>query len=141
MRRFVFALGVFVVALTVGVATATAAGGGNSLAAKLCQKNGWQGLVGSDGRAFASQDECVSFGAQNGTFRFSQSAVDCTMFGGTFVTNPPGLLWECIDWNNPDTGKFGPSEVRLAFDCQADGGTLLRTTGALPPGIDTSTCS
>ena len=55
-----------VVALSVGVATATA-GGGNSANAKLCQKNGWMNLVRSDGGVFNNQDECVSFGAKGGT--------------------------------------------------------------------------
>jgi hypothetical protein len=53
-------------ALTVGVATATA-GGGNSANAKLCQKGGWQTLVRSDGSSFANQDECVSYAAKGGT--------------------------------------------------------------------------
>jgi hypothetical protein len=53
-------------ALSIGVATATAAGG-NSANAKLCQKGGWMNVQGSDGTQFASEDECVSYGAHGGT--------------------------------------------------------------------------
>ena len=49
-------------ALTVGVATATA--GGNSPNAKLCQKNGWMNYQGSDGTQFTSEEQCVAFAAQ-----------------------------------------------------------------------------
>jgi hypothetical protein len=143
MNRIVFVLGVFVLAFTVGVATATASGG-NSAAAKLCQKNGWQTLVHSDGTPFANQDDCVSYSAQGGTLTpalFANAAHDCTtLFGGTFVPNPTTGLWACIGWNNPDTVQFGPSVVLLTLDCGADGGTLTQTTGPRP-GVDSTTCS
>jgi hypothetical protein len=49
-----------------GVAVA----GGNSGTAKVCQKGGWASANLQDGSGnsvtFASQDECVSFGADNG---------------------------------------------------------------------------
>jgi hypothetical protein len=45
---------------------ALAAKGGNSANAKLCQKGGWQTLMDSSANAFASEDECVSYGAQGG---------------------------------------------------------------------------
>jgi hypothetical protein len=54
-------------ALSVGVGTATAAKGGNSANAKLCQKGGWMNLQGSDGTQFKNQGKCVSFGAHGGT--------------------------------------------------------------------------
>jgi len=56
------------VALAVGVASATAAGGGNSANAKLCQKNGWQTLARSTGQPFANEQDCVSYGAKGGTY-------------------------------------------------------------------------
>jgi hypothetical protein len=55
-----------VVALSVGVATATA-GGGNSANAKKCQMGGWTGWVRSDGSTFNNETECVSYGAKGGT--------------------------------------------------------------------------
>jgi hypothetical protein len=51
-----------VIALTVGIATATA-GRGN---AKKCQKNGWQTLVTSTGQTFANEEACTSYGARGG---------------------------------------------------------------------------
>jgi hypothetical protein len=45
---------------------ALAAKGGNSANAKLCHKDGWQTLMDSSANAFASEDECVSYGAQGG---------------------------------------------------------------------------
>ena len=54
-----------VIALTVGIATATA-GGGNSANAKKCQKDGWQTLVTSTGQTFANEEACTSYGARGG---------------------------------------------------------------------------
>src|SRR6476620_4450074 len=96
-------------ALTVGVATATA-GGGNSANAQLCQKGGWTTLYRSDGTTFASQDECVSYGANGGTILTAppktQAQLDCESFGGTYSTDPstdgtqdvgpvPVVVWTC----------------------------------------------
>ena len=52
--------------LCLGVATATATKSGNSANAKLCQKGGWMSLQGSDATQFASEEDCVSFGAAGG---------------------------------------------------------------------------
>lgn len=46
--------------------------GGNSENAKACHKGGWEGLVRSDGSAFASEEECVSYAAQGGTLQEKQ---------------------------------------------------------------------
>jgi hypothetical protein len=53
----------FLLAISVGVATATA-GGGNSANAKLCQMGGWMNLQGSDGTQFTSEEQCVAFAAE-----------------------------------------------------------------------------
>ena len=55
------------VAASLGVTSATAANGGNSANAKLCQKGGWMNVQGSDATQFGNQGECVSFGAHGGT--------------------------------------------------------------------------
>jgi hypothetical protein len=65
-RRLLLLAFTFVVALGVGSSVALA-GGGNSAAAKLCQKNGWQTLQSSSGGAFSSQSACVSYSANGGT--------------------------------------------------------------------------
>lgn len=55
-------------ALTCLTVTGTAFGaGGNSANAKFCQKGGWQELQSNTGDTFASQDECVSYGAEGGS--------------------------------------------------------------------------
>jgi hypothetical protein len=51
----------------VAAAPAGAAAGGNSDNAKLCQKEGWRTLYRGDGTTFASQGECVSYGAHGNT--------------------------------------------------------------------------
>ena len=64
-------LALSVIAVIVGCSSSApvaAASGGNSAIAKLCQKGGWQAVVGSNGTslAFPSQDACVSYGASGG---------------------------------------------------------------------------
>ena len=85
------ALAVAVAAIAAGPASAK--GGGNSANAKLCQKGGWQSLFTATGGTFASQDECVSYGAQGGTILTAppnlwQAA--CETNGGTFSQVPFG---------------------------------------------------
>lgn len=46
--------------------SAAAAPRGNSATAKLCQHGGWAALMDSTATPFASQDECVSYGAHGG---------------------------------------------------------------------------
>jgi hypothetical protein len=65
------------IALTNGLATATA-GGGNSANAKKCQKDGWQTLVTSTGVTFTSEEQCTSYAAQGGAV---YSATPCLNSG------------------------------------------------------------
>lgn len=64
--------GVFVAAAVVAVALlappAAQSSGGNSPAAKLCQKNGWLRLAHADGSPFTSEGDCVSHVATGGKF-------------------------------------------------------------------------
>src|SRR5262245_44102135 len=57
---------------------------GNSLNAKSCQKNGWQGLVTSTGSPFASETDCVSYGAKGGTLYKKQTITFNALAGKTF---------------------------------------------------------
>jgi hypothetical protein len=59
--------------------SAASAGGGNSEAAKLCQKGGWQNLFRSDGSAFADEGACVSYAAQGGTLSTAPPTVDASL--------------------------------------------------------------
>lgn len=95
------ALAVAVAAIAAGPASAK--GGGNSANAKLCQKGGWQSLFTATGGTFASQDECVSYGAQ----------------GGTILTAPPNL-WQAACETNGGTFSEGPSggfPDRIEYQC------------------------
>ena len=132
VRRYllrVLAVGL-AVALSVGVATATAEKGGNSANAKLCQKNGWMNLLRSDGTGFTNQDDCVSYGAQGGTLTTkTKSQLDCEAFGGTFSTDSTtdqiglgdrfgAVVWTC---NDATTNLTVPNENIALFtaDCQS----------------------
>jgi hypothetical protein len=70
---------------TVGAATAGASGG-NSVDAKLCQKNGWQTVETDNGAGFATNDECTSYAA-NGGLLFAPALTltpgGCFGFNGT----------------------------------------------------------
>jgi hypothetical protein len=69
----------FVSAAVVGIAAASllvwavpaSAGGGNSGNVQACQHGGWQKVTRSDLTAFASQNDCVSYGAQGGAILVS----------------------------------------------------------------------
>jgi hypothetical protein len=45
---------------------AKAAGGGNAVNAKLCQKGGWSTLMNSSAQRFTTEDACVSYAAHDG---------------------------------------------------------------------------
>jgi hypothetical protein len=63
---FVLAVVAAIVSTLAVTGGALAAKGGNSANAKLCQKGGWQELMDSSAAPFASQDQCVSHGAEGG---------------------------------------------------------------------------
>ena len=104
MRFRIVLMACAMLALAVGVASATA-GDGNSDAAKDCQQGGWQNWVRADHTAFKNVGDCVSYAAQRGvlTSPTSQAQLDCEAAGGTFSTDPstdqlgmPGTVaWTC----------------------------------------------
>jgi hypothetical protein len=129
------------VALSVGVATASA-GGGNSANAKLCQHGGWINLQGSDGTQFVNQGECVSFGAHGGMIvpkptctagneNFSEDAGGSrptTFVGGTIDTAFSNLGWIRIQ------GDPQPNNWDGAFPT----GTHVLFTGTSSPSFQLS---
>jgi hypothetical protein len=123
-------------------AVASAAPGGNSANAKLCQKGGWQTLTRSDGSSFANQDACVSYAAQGGTLvKESQAQIDCQSFGGTYVIGGiAGInaLWTCEGYND-SISSGQPNGQTLATDCFNEGGSGLATTTTFRPPF-TSVC-
>lgn len=84
--------------LASGAQAAKASGGGNSTAAKLCQKGGWQGLVTSSGQPLRGQGACVAYAAKGGTLsaRPTSSLVfdlgTCTPGSGEFLICPTRSL-------------------------------------------------
>jgi len=119
-------IGALAVAVSVvGAGPAVAAKGGNSANAKLCQKGGWQNLFQSDGSRFASEGDCMSYGAHGGTILttppFAGQAV-CVADGGTFVPDGESpVIWQCNRY------RSGTDEQILANACFADGGNVLAT--------------
>jgi hypothetical protein len=108
--------------------TATAASGGNSANAKLCQKGGWENLVSSTGTAFTSEEACTSYAARGGTLSpkptFEQQyQTTCENAGGSFVvvSTTSGNRWECSRFD-PLLPDFISLESALAPICTAAGG-------------------
>lgn len=120
-------------------AAAAAAGGGNSEIAKLCQKGGWQTLVRADGSSFASQSDCVSYGAQGGMPGHpTQAIADCPSLGGTFTFGTGSTLWTCNGWAAPNAITFALGVATLVPDCLADGG---QPTAVINTPVANVTCT
>jgi len=92
MDRLKFLLLAGVLALVVAAVAAgpASAKGGNSANAHLCQMGGWQSLFTASGGTFASQAECVSYGAGGGTLLTNAWQAACVANGGTFSEIPLG---------------------------------------------------
>jgi hypothetical protein len=128
-------IGALMIALSATVVSGAAAksGGGNSLNAKLCQKNGWEQLVTSTGASFTSEGQCTSYAAGGGTlytanaFHESQWQATCQGAGGTFSTDTN--TWGCTGFDSYDQ----PTYDALAPICTAAGGSP--SGEALGPGV------
>jgi hypothetical protein len=111
------------------------AGGGNSGNAKICQKGGWASPNLQDGTgrplAFANQDECVSFGAENGQI-FNPSLI-----------GDPNPVGEDEDSFFIASGFHPLSLGELTVHVLPAGGTITlpamtTETGGLPAGVGTT---
>ena len=129
MRKYILLAGAaaLMVALSVGVATATA-GGGNSANAHLCQKGGWMKLQGSDGTQFANQGACVRYGAH----------------GGTVAPTPPTVSISYSPSSSPNfcnvtvnLSHFTPNTQYQVFALGTDGG-VRSPIGPFPVTTDSS---
>ena len=111
-------------------AVASAAKGGNSANARLCQKGGWQHLAGANG-PFASMPGCVSYGAQGGTLTDPRgpAALSCDTVGGTFGSTRLGTANNLI-------GLF-PAGGLMALDFTCNGAALATVDLA----VFTSVCA
>jgi hypothetical protein len=93
---------IVVLGVAVG-AQAAWASNGNALAAKRCQKNGWQALQTSSGGSFTNQSECVSYAASGGslfapTLTITETTACVQSTTGNFV----------YEWSEQGTG-FTPN--------------------------------
>ena len=107
-KFLVFPLALALLALAMSAPLVAANNGGNSASAKICQKGGWTGWATSDGTTFASQDDCVAYGAQGGSY-------DALLFingeaepndAFVYITVPVGTLSDLI-----------PSAISGSYEC------------------------
>lgn len=99
---------------------------GNSGNAQKCNKGKWSTLVREDGTSFASQGECVSYGAQGGTLmpkpEKSQAQILCESYGGTFSRDASDLM----EWQDEWLSEWLHGPYRLVWSCN----------GAAPDTLD-----
>jgi large repetitive protein len=118
-------------ALTVGVATATAgggtSGGGNSANAKLCQKGGWTKWVTAEQTPFASEEACVAYAAAGFTLTPAPAdlSVSLTPSGRVVLTN----TWSLTVSN---AGPGSASGVIVDFYCDAPASAILEEGNSAP---------
>jgi hypothetical protein len=123
--------GALVLALAVG--SSALAGGGNSANAKLCQEDGWIGLMQTNGSTFANDGACVSYAAQGGRLvPFTGCFVLDTSKPANFSTSSLGAVV---------TGATGGDALTVQGACT---GTTtidrsLTVTGQSSPGYSTPT--
>ena len=138
-RKVFLAVGA-VAALSVMASPALAAKGGNSAAAKACQKGAWQTLSGSadPGAGFASQDACTGHAANGGTLVALQTTTypvakqACEDAGYTY-DEPGGLMWG--DSQNPIHFTCGSIPNDLTVD-QAWNGPVTPLYGYCYPVLN-----
>ena len=98
--------------VAVGIAVPVAiAGGGNSDAAKACQKDGWQGLVRQDGTGFKNTGDCVSYAAQGGVLKAKPtggSTPVLTLTGNGSATSAPITTAETVVYAGKYTNGAAP---------------------------------
>lgn len=127
------ALGVLLATVLSGAVVASAAaqpsgaGPGNSPNATLCQKGGWQNLLGSDGAEFANAGSCTSYAAKGGTLVPKPVATPrerfldlCQAAGGTFSEGPD--FWRC----DSSSGLTEATFTALSAPCQEADRLALR---------------
>ena len=135
-RRLRYISGLFVavlgaVAVLAGVPSAHAAERGNadtrgnSASAKLCQKGGWQDLVSAAGASYASEDQCVSYGAQGGTLVPESVVAPCLEGGWEDVITADGESFADEDACRRYAAGGGTVEAKPTSDPRcSDGGYL-----------------
>jgi hypothetical protein len=103
-------------ALATVVPASALAGGGNSLNAKACQKNGWTKLVTSSGAPFANEEACVSYAAQGGVLKKPQTI--------TFTSANPSPVTVGDPTYTPTATSTSGLPVAITLDATSTGCTL-----------------
>ena len=132
--RCLAVIGVLAVAVSaVAAGPAAAAKGGNSVAAKICQKGGWQNLVPVTGDAdeFANQGDCVNDGAQGSPPLGSAGQGVCQGMGGSFRTQRPPT-WTCEYTPNGPNPPDDQNSQALKTACGQDGGGFNPSSNPTP---------
>jgi hypothetical protein len=142
-------------ALTIGVRVAFAGNKpGNSVNAKMCQKDGWKSLYTRTGEPFASEQACTSYGAKGGQL-INEAALACLNDGwktlGPDATTTFATEQECVSSGVGGGTLVAFVDVRLGFensealmcDGLGDGGDLcvsedirLYNDGAIPVTVN-----
>jgi hypothetical protein len=106
-----------VFALCAGVASADKQGpGGNSAAAKACQKTGYQDWVREDGSAFETSAACTAYAAEGGTLQPKLSFAGlCSASGDTFT--PVGDGGQRCVWSDIGLVEFALIGGQLQLFC------------------------
>jgi hypothetical protein len=129
MRRVCGVLAVIAIASAAfgGVAHA---GGGNSDAAKACQKGGWQSLHQSDGTAFENQGDCVAYAAQGGSY-----GAPCMggPIGDARLTGPIDTLDDLTGYDSNDVTCSGPVDGHATIVSAPDSATAMTECLAVVP--------
>lgn len=130
-------------AFGISASVASADAGGNSVNAKLCQKNGWQNLYTSTGATFAGQDACVAYAAQGGQLLTTPpvtSAQACAALSGTFVEpGASGAIWTCTFPVASLSDELAKIQT-LTAPCAADGGGTLDSIPTNPLTTVATSC-
>ena len=133
-------------ALTVGAGSATA-DGGNSDAAKACQKAGWQSLMRQDGTGFKNEGDCVSYAAHGGKLLscagredfsgFPEFSTPTTFSGGT-IDDPYGPAGGVVVQGSFLAGGFTPGAHVLFSGLNSDSFQLSFTNPTGSVQLDAS---
>ena len=160
MRKLVAVFGVVLVVAVAAASTSLADKPGNSLNAKLCQKNGWMGLLTRSGEPFSGEEACTSYGAHGGQlivtaaraclddgwktlgqtagqpFDSEQACVDFVNGGGTPVAAGTADLAvaAAVSSSAPNVGDTVTFTVTVN-DLGPDPATGVELSDALPAGL------
>jgi hypothetical protein len=114
-------------AVLVASTPAHAAAQGNSPAAKLCQKGGWQNYVNASGQSFTSEAACTSNGAMGGSYVPAAVVAPCLNEGWQTFARADGSAFSSENACRSYTAAGGVLTLRYPQAralCESYGGTF-----------------